>query len=212
MSDNSNADAEFILNHAERIIRVAAMCVISFGLADGLNASLEQAHEIDSAWGQGVRGFQDATILMAALRASLLLDRDERLVSFQTVHSRLKLPAVCAALKAKLSNKFGENDVWTVSRDELIAAFLDTYAQIDWDAHGRLIHFRNRGIAHLTVERMAKSVTFPELRTFVSIVSRLAQILQQLCQTQTAMSVSMLEEYKGYARATVSIAKGTSLS
>jgi hypothetical protein len=41
MTDTSNADAEFILGHAERLVKVASMCVISFGLADGLNAATQ---------------------------------------------------------------------------------------------------------------------------------------------------------------------------
>jgi hypothetical protein len=52
--------------------------------------------------------------------------------------------------------------------------------------HGRLVHLRNRGIAHLTPEEMKKSVTMSELRTLVEIVSRLTAILQHLCQSQMA--------------------------
>ena len=59
--------------------------------------------------------------------------------------------------------------------------------------HGRLVHLRNRGIAHLTPEEMKNSVTMSELRTLVEIVSRLTATLQHLCQSQ-------IDEYRDLAK------------
>jgi hypothetical protein len=42
--------------------------------------------------------------------------------------------------------------------------------------------FGNRGIAHLTPEKMLKSITLVELRRPIKIISRLATTLQHLCQ------------------------------
>jgi hypothetical protein len=56
------------------------------------------------------------------------------------------------------------------------------------------------GIAHLTIEKMSKSVTFDELRKFVSIISRLTEAVQQLCHTPTAFREWMLEDYRQIAR------------
>jgi hypothetical protein len=47
---------------------------------------------------------------------------------------------------------------------------------------------------------MTESVTIPELRTMVEIVSRLAANLQHLCQTQTVFRVDMADEYRGMTR------------
>ena len=61
------------------------------------------------------------------------------------------------------------------------------------EVHGRLVHLRNRGIAHLTPEEMKNSVTMSELRTLVEIVSRLTATLQHLCQSQ-------IDEYRDLAK------------
>jgi hypothetical protein len=198
-SDN----AQFILGHAERLVKVATMCVISFGLADGLNEALKVDVERTADWQQAAAGFQDGTLMMAALRVALLLDRDETKVSFQTINVRLKSKPVQAALKQTLGKKYGFDEPFPPSRDELIASFFDLYSEINWAVHSRLTHFRNMGIAHLTVERMTKSITFDELREFVSIISRLASVLQQLCHTPTAFRESMLEDYRDIARKTL---------
>jgi hypothetical protein len=56
------------------------MCVVSFGLADGLNEPLKVApHETDD-WQQAALGFQDGTLMMAALRGAMMknpLKRDQ---------------------------------------------------------------------------------------------------------------------------------------
>jgi hypothetical protein len=138
--------------------------------------------------------------MMAALRAALLLDRDDTKVSFQTIHSRLKSKTVQSGLKEALGKKHGLNELFPPSRDELIANFLEAYSEIDWKVHGRLTHFRNLGIAHLTIQKMSKSITFDELRKLVSIISRLTAAVQQLCHTQTAFREWMLEDYREIAR------------
>lgn len=200
MQDSENNDANFILSHAERLVKVATMCVISFGLADGLNEALKGSPNETDDWRQAAAGFQDGTLMMAALRAALLLDGDDRKVSFQTIHRRLKTRAVQEDLKQSLAETHGPDDVFPPSRDELMADFLETYSEIDWEVHGRLTHFRNLGIAHLTIERMSKSITFDELRQFVSIISRLTAVIQQLCHTPTAFREFMLADYREIAR------------
>ncbi|XSC46733.1 hypothetical protein ACF1BQ_014045 [Bradyrhizobium sp. RDT10] len=137
--------------------------------------------------------------MMAALRVSILLDRDDRMVSFQAVHRLLKDPKVVTGLLQTLEDRHG-SDVLPPSRTELIEEFQQTYQKIDWKVHGRLVHLRNRGIAHLTPEEMKKSVTMSELRTLVEIVSRLTAILQHLCHSQMAFNAHMLEDYQVLAK------------
>ena len=69
------SDVEFILTNTDRLITVTIRCVISFGAADGLNDFLladkkDQHHE----WRETVWCFQRDGLLMAALRAAILLD------------------------------------------------------------------------------------------------------------------------------------------
>jgi hypothetical protein len=196
----SDPDVEFILDNADRLITVTFRCVISFGLADGLNDRLlaTPADRRDD-WHQAVAGFHRDTLLMAALRAAILLDADERVVSFQAVYHRLETPSVKVGLLQALEDRHGSDDI-PPSRAELIEEFRKTYNKIDWKAHGRLTHLRNRGIAHLTPEKMLKSVTLDELRTLVAIISHLATTLRDLCQSKFAFHTDMLEEYRDLAK------------
>ena len=202
-------DVEFILGNADRLITVTVRCVISFGLADGLNDKLlaTPADRCDD-WHQAVVGFHRDTLLMAALRAAVLLDADQRVVSFQAVYHRLKTPSVQTGLLQVLEERHGSNDI-PPSRTELIEEFRQTYNQIDWKVHGRLTHLRNRAIAHLTHEKMLKSVALGELRTLVAIISQLATTLRDLCQSQLAFHADMLKEYRELAKKVIRKDPGT---
>jgi hypothetical protein len=151
-----------------------------------------------SDWRKLLWVLQRDALLMAALRVSVLLDRDD--VSFQSVHRLLKDPSVVAGLLQALEDRHGPDFVLPPSRTVLIEEFRQIYGEIDWKVHGRLVHLRNLGIAHLTPEDMTKSVTLDELRTMVEVVSRLTTNLQHLCQTQTAFQPDILNEYRELAR------------
>ena len=192
-------DTEFILNNAHRLITVATRCVFSFGSGDGLNDLLLRPDDLDGDWRKPISVLHRDALLMAALRVSILLDRDDQMLSFQSVHRLLKDPSVVTALLRALEERHGL-DVLPPSRINLIDKFRQIYGEIDWKIHGRLVHLRNRGIAHLTPEEMTKSVTLAELRTMVEIICRLTANLQHLCQTQTAFRPDILDEYRELAR------------
>jgi hypothetical protein len=194
-----NPSTEFILAHADRLITVATRCAWSFGSGDGLNDLLLKPDDPHGEWRQPVSVLHRDALMMVALRVSMLLDRDEQMLSFQAVHRLLKDPGVVAALLQALEDRHGP-DVLEPSRTELIEEFRTIYSEIDWRVHGRLVHLRNLGIAHLTLEEMTKSISFAELRTLVEIVSRLAANLQHLCETQTAFRTDILDEYRRMTR------------
>jgi hypothetical protein len=197
----SDPGAEYILAHAHRLVTVATRCAFSFGSADGLNDLLLMPDDPHGGfWRQPIAVLHRDAYLMAALRVSILLDRDD--LSFQAVHRHLKDPGVAAALLHALEDRHG-SDVFEPSRTDLIEEFRKIYGEIDWKVHGRLVHLRNLGIAHLTVEQMTKSISFAELRILVGIVSRLTATLQHLCQTETAFSTDVLDEYRKMARETM---------
>lgn len=197
---SADPDVKFIFDNADRLITVTVRCVISFGLADGLNARLlATPGDGRDDWHQAVAGFHRDTLLMAALRAAILLDADDRVVSFQAVYHRMKRPDVQAGLLQALEERHGSDDM-PPSRADLIEEFRQTYNEIDWKAHGRLKHLRNLGIAHLTPEKMFKSITLEELRTLVAIISQLATTLRDLCQSQLAFHADMLDEYRDLAK------------
>ena len=132
----------------------------------------------------------------------MLLDRDEQMLSFQAVHRLLKEADVVAALLQVLEHQHGP-DILEPSRAGLIEEFRTIYSEIDWSVHGRLVHLRNLGIAHLTLDEMTKSISFAELRTLVEIVCRLASNLQRLCDTQTAFRQDISDEYREMTRRTM---------
>lgn len=83
---------------------------------------------------------------------------------------------------------------------ERIKTFLDTYKSIDWDdAHGRLKHLRNHGIAHLLVTKMNQSVSFGEVKDIVGKIGTLAFSLERLCHTPTALHERFAGDYKRFA-------------
>jgi hypothetical protein len=194
--------AEYILAHADRLITVAARCAFSFGSADGLNDLLLMQDDPHGDWRQPVAVLHRDGLMMAALRVSILLDRDDQTLSFQAVNRLLKDPNVVAALLLALEGRRG-TDVFQPSRAALIEEWHKIYSEIDWKVHGRLAHLRNRGIAHLAPEEMTKSVTMAEIRTLVGVVSRLTATLQHLCQTETAFRIDILDEYRKLARETM---------
>jgi hypothetical protein len=193
------SDAGFILANADRLITVASRCLFSFGSGDGLNDLLLLPDDPHGEWRQPIAVLHRDALMMAALRVSILLDRDDQMVSFQAVHRLLKDPNVVAGLLQVLEDRHG-SDIFPPSRTKLIEEFRQTYGEIDWKVHGRLVHLRNLGIAHLTPEEVTKSVTIAELRALVQIISRLTANLQHLCQTQTAFRPGMLNEYRHLAQ------------
>jgi hypothetical protein len=197
------SDVDFILAAAPRLAKLSAMVTVSFGLGEGANRALEHAAQGDQTareryddWQQAALGYQDGTLMMAVVRVALLLDSDPRCVSFQTVYHRLKRKEIQDALVERV---FGAE----VSIEEmlgrgpnlLIASFLSHYASIDWSIHGRLKHFRNLGVAHLSIEPLAQSITFDELKFMASIVSKLGDELVALCRTSFAPIEAMLSDW-----------------
>jgi hypothetical protein len=145
---------------------------------------------------RAIVGMQRDTLFMAALRAAVLLDRDETTVSFQAIHHLLKKPNVEAGLLQALETVAGR----MICCADLINEFRQTYQEIDWKAHGRLVHLRNLGIAHLTRGQMSKSVTLKELRTIIRIIGRLATTLRKLCQSQIVFHDGTPEKYRDLAK------------
>jgi hypothetical protein len=197
------SDVDFILAAAPRLAKLSAMVTVSFGLGEGANRALKHAaqgdrtpRERDDDWQQAVLGYQDGTLMMAVVRVALLLDSDPRCVSFQTVYHRLKREEVQDALtKRVFGTEESIEEIFGRSPKATIASFLSHYASIDWSIHGRLTHFRNLGIAHLSTEPLGKSITFDELKFMATIVSKLGDELVALCRTSFASIEPMLSDW-----------------
>jgi hypothetical protein len=148
--------ADYVERAAPRLVTVAAVTAISFALFDGANRALLDLKNADKNTREIALGYRGDAISMTAVRLALLLDADPKLVSFQNVYRRLERPEVVDALVRRARDK----SPWAEALEDRVeenirasvASFLSIYRAIDWrDLHGRLQHFRNRGLAHLTL-------------------------------------------------------------
>jgi len=186
------SEAQFILDHAERLLTVATRCAWSFGAADGLNDLLSAPPKPEDVWRHQVSVLQRDAMLMSVIRVETMLDSEQTAVSFQTVYHRLKEPDVQAALLAAIETRRGE-DVFE-ERSAHIAEYLEIYRSIDWGMVGRLKHLRNLDVAHLRIQPRTKSIDMKELQCMVAIVSRLAEALQALLQTDIPFHAHIVAE------------------
>jgi hypothetical protein len=172
-----------VLRGAPRLANVTNLTVISFSFLEGATKAMDDAppvsEEVPEAWADYCFAAQGITVvrLYALLDRPKEDDRDDRMVTYQTVHKCLTRPKVLDALVRYMRNDPSqsaniENDV-----RHSVDQFYRTYEGIDWKLHGRLKHLRNLGIAHLSQTRQTKSITQDELRGLVLLVKRLSECL-----------------------------------
>jgi len=199
------AAAEDVENLAPRLVKVAAHTAIAFGLFDGARRALGTVGDIPEDARQVALGYRGDAVSMAVVRLVLLLDSDPKIVSFQSIYRHLKRPEVVDALVQRgcsksllaevLSDRTGREIRDSVER------FLAVYRAIDWDdLHGRLQHFRNRGLAHLTPEEIEKRVTYAEIESLVRSISILAESLMPFYQNGMAVRVDEIAEWSDRAK------------
>lgn len=209
--DNMNdvalrADVDFILKGAPRLAKLAAMAGVSFGLGEGANRALKLSPRKPDMrsddWEQAVLGYRDGTLMMAVIRVALLLDADDRVVSFQTIYHRLKNKDVQNVLIERVhGTDFADHLPLDETPATILQRFLTHYASIDWKIHGRLTHFRNFGVAHLLETPLSEFITHDELKELVSVITKLADELVALCRTTFVLIEPMTSEWsdRGYS-------------
>jgi len=173
-----------VLATVPRLMAVTAVTAISFALFDGANRTIAREKRATADAREIASGYRGDCSLMAVLRLVLLLDRDPKMVSFQRVHRHLKRPEVVAVLAKK---KAGAQ---VAARD-----FLAVHKRIDWEVHGRLAHFRNTGVAHLTPHEIKRRITYRELRKFVLLATRMAECLAPLASDMPPFYPDQIAEY-----------------
>jgi hypothetical protein len=207
MTSEAKAAADYVLTEAPRLIRVAGATAISFGLYDGANRALRVANQEDvhdDAW-QTALGYRSDTISLTVVRLVLLLDRDPTVVSFQHIYNCLKRTDVVDLLvyRACHASEFAEALDDRIADDVRASTrrFLETYTAIDWhDLHGRLQHFRNRGVAHLIPEQIAKRVSYAEIRSLVHSVTVLAECLMPFDPNGVAVRLDEIDDWSDHAK------------
>lgn len=177
--DSGNADdaVAHVLSGAPRLATVTNLTVISFSFLDGAKTAMINAPNVTEEVREVWDGYCIASEHMTVVRVHALLDRDDRMVTYQTVHRCLKRPEVLDALVQRmcddpLQSRHIEDDVrYSINQ------FCSVYGTINWELHGRLTHLRNQGIAHLSRGHQVKTITQDELRGLVLLVKNLAECL-----------------------------------
>jgi hypothetical protein len=171
-------DVEYILTNAPRLMKVAAATAISFALWEGVNRALLEA-DINTDRREIAAGYRSDCAFTAVTRLSLLLDSNLKQVSFQAIYHKLKSETVAASLLKELDDSAFSTSNTMKLAGEAVELFLQTYRSIDWtDLHGRLVHFRNRGVAHLTPHKIEKRVTYAELKSLSQAVTTMGECLE----------------------------------
>ena len=197
--------ADYVQNAAPRLVKVAAVTVISFALFDGANRALLDLQDASENARQIASGYRGDTISMTTIRLALLLDSDPKMTSFQNVYRRLERPEVVDVLvrRARDTSPWAEALADRVEEDirASVLRFLDTYRAIDWhDLHGRLQHFRNRGLAHLTPAQIERRVTFAEIRSLVRSVATLGECLTSFYPGGVPLRVDEIADWSDRAK------------
>ena len=133
-------------------------------------------------------------------RLSLLLDRDPKLVSFQTLYTKLQSETVVTLLLKRLDdNEFSISRTAELAKDS-VQCFLQTYRSIDWRGlHGRLVHFRNRGVAHLTPQKIEKRVSYAELKTLSLAVAIMGECMVPFAKDDVPVREDEIKEWSDRA-------------
>ena len=76
-----------------------------------------------------------------------------------------------------------------------IDRFIAAYETIDWRTHGRLVYFRNLGIAHLTLQELERFITYAELERLVRTAVAMGGALVFFVDNAFPVSERDLEEY-----------------
>jgi hypothetical protein len=202
-----DAAADYVQTEAPRLVKVAGATAISFALFDGVDRALGLANQQDvhgDAY-QTALGYRGDTVSLTVVRLAMLLDRNPRVVSFQHIYSHLKRPdavnllvdRACHAspLAAALDDRIADDVRASTKR------FLEAYEAIDWhNLHGRLQHFRNRGLVHLTPEQISERVSYAEIRSLVRSVTVLAECLTVFDPDGVSVRLDEIDEWSNRAK------------
>lgn len=170
-----NADVDHVRSSAPRLANWANVTVISFSFLKGAWQAIINAPISTEAAREVFNDYWNACGHMTVVRICALLDRDERVISYQSVYRCLERDEITDALVRRLCDDppfHVEDDV-----RRSINHFLRVYRAIDWKLHGRLINLRNFGIAHLCSGRSMGEITLDELGNIVRVVKDLAECL-----------------------------------
>jgi hypothetical protein len=178
MEQAEAADAALHVFQAEpKLLEWTKQTVYGFSLYSGANQSLRDRLCPEGDASQPADRYREPAALMTVSRLYALFDRSAG-VSFQTVKGKLADPAVQQLLVnnyvGRASHSAGHLE--SECRDG-IAKFLADYAGLNVPTLKRLYHFRNTGLAHVTLQEVKKSISYQEMEDMVRLAAKLAHSL-----------------------------------
>jgi hypothetical protein len=192
-----------VLDAAPRLLRVAAVTAISFGIGDGTNRALPEHGAADDHLRQVARGNVENALLLTVVRLALLLDREP--VSFQSVYRALSRSEVVRVLIDQAQREWPDGDIWPERVADTIRGstdrFCESFSSIDWKLHGRLQSFRNSGVAHLTPEGIKGRITYNEIHNLVCLVVKLRECLMVFVSDQAPFYEDEIGEWSDRTKA-----------
>jgi hypothetical protein len=197
--------AKSVLAAAPKLAKISGEAAISWGLLDGANRAILESSESAIVMREIANGYINNCALMLVIRLALLLDGAHNVVSFQSVYRNIESPKVTNALIRRVCAEDRSSFAFQRKIEQNIRSsverFLDTYRTIDWDLHSRLKHFRNLGVAHLTLHDVEKYVKYGELHALTLLVRVLAECLEPfLLDGDIPVREDQIQEYSDQAR------------
>lgn len=157
-----------------RLIIVAGRAVISFALWQGVNRALLAEGGSDDVR-ELAAGYGGDNAHTCVIRLCALLDGDRKMVSFKRIDRLLQRPDVVEGIVARsVDPHFWPGKAVRGSLEEFRKAYQDAFIN---DLHSRLIHFRNVGVAHLSLEEIKRRVTYDEVQHLTRAVARMSESL-----------------------------------
>jgi len=178
MNQAEAEDAALHIFHAEpKLLEWTYQTVNSFALYAGANRSLKDRLCPKGEASQLADRYREPAALMTVSRLYALFDRSAG-VSFQTVKGKLADPTVQQLLVNNYVGRSSYNAGYLESecRDS-IAKFLADYTGLNVPTLRRLYHFRNIGLAHVTLQEVKKSISYQEMEDMVRLAAKLAHSL-----------------------------------
>ena len=146
--------------HSRKLAEFTRQAAQALGAYEGGNAAVRESNALQLPVETIIMLYATESALMAALRLYALFDSDVNMVSYQRVYRHLQREDVREELLGRSRSNYLNPD----ETRSLIASFENTYASLDWKAHGRLMRLRNIGLAHLTETELKDSISFGALR------------------------------------------------
>ena len=168
--------ADELARHSPKLREFTTQAAVALGAWMGANDAIQECRRRGISLDPVVGIYSSESALMAVLRVYALFDRDPSKVSYQRVHAYLKRDDV----KEELCRRAAANLVPSERVGELIHLFRETYGLMKWEVHGRLMHLRNVGLAHLTEQDVRRGITFDELERLVTLACHLCKDLDMI--------------------------------